>query len=349
MVKKIEIKRSPPVEVSILLESKNKNTPNDLEEFFFNPIGISQISNINLEPKKINDKEEHSESDGLKFKKNFSIIPNNVLGKMVEKNFSQNEIRIFLIFIRMTLGFKKKWCYLKTNILSEISGLHPKNVNRHINDMIEKGFLKKEKRKGSNENIIIIPSNFLSDDEDAILEKLKNIGGKSVDYFLQDHENDQNVDKQFENRSDEEICLETNSDEVNDFLNKFSTTKIIRKKEKKAFDDLIKNGMDQKEVLAVAMDLIEHGTLNNEKCDRPFTYLASGTYNKLLNRMNGKKDFDPNRIFTAISRYSTREPLPQEFAETLTQKELDWIHNKGGRPSLGQWPENQLKRELHIS
>jgi hypothetical protein len=78
---------------------------------------------------------------------------------------------------------------------------------------------------------------------------------------------------------------------------------------------------------------------------------SQGLYEKVMARATGNNEensFDPNKIFNAISRYSTRLPLPAEILCSMSKKELDWLESNGGRASIGQWNESRLKRELRL-
>jgi hypothetical protein len=72
-------------------------------------------------------------------------------------------------------------------------------------------------------------------------------------------------------------------------------------------------------------------------------------YKKIKLRGSVSKDFDSMRVYKAIGRYNTREPLPEDFASTMTPSENEWIENGGGEQPSVMWPESKLKEALRIS
>lgn len=226
--------------------------------------------------------------------------------------------------------------------------------------MIEKGFLLKEKKGGTNENIIIITDDFLNEDkEDSILSTIRDMGNKlDTDFPLgsKKHKKDNLEDLSklvINNEKNKMLNKNLNIsqsviEDLNCFLEVNFSSKSVREKERIKFFELLNSGKSSSEILDLGKDLIENGILSGQKCDRPFAYLTSGAYEKILQRINGIKDFDPSKVYTAIARFNTREPLPEDFAKTLTSKELDWLQERGGRATLGLWPQEKIKKELDI-
>ena len=98
------------------------------------------------------------------------------------------------------------------------------------------------------------------------------------------------------------------------------------------------------------MDMEGKGALNREKVDRPFSYLASGTMDKILARIEGKstKSFDGKRIFDILCSVNTREGMTPRLRNN-SEAEKGWIENKGGLAALGSMNSDNLKRELRIN
>ena len=140
---------------------------------------------------------------------------------------------------------------------------------------------------------------------------------------------------------------------VSECLSNFNLTQSALKRESLKFFELREKGYPEDELIEVANDLLKNGILKtNEKCDRPFSYLASGTYEKVFNRCNGivsKSDFCEQRIMESIQRHSTREPLPEDFKATMSKKELEWISSNGGRMAIGQWTEAKIRQQLSMA
>jgi hypothetical protein len=309
-----------------------------------------------------------SQSSPLKEKRGVFAIPHVIFEFRWKAIESKIELMVFDCLLRFTLGFHRAQCVASNSFIAEWTGLHPPNVRKALKGLMESGLIKRlevgsVKHQAASFEIPLVRA-YLSDPRNNEYQRkgikfgtdteIESISDQINPSLNQSESSDQinlrtQLDSSYKKERSNKKINKTLSAELEDFLsiNLISDNATSKEREKIFF--LVSKGKDQNEILELAQNLIAQGALNGEKCDRPFSYLASGPYEKILQRSRGTKDFDPMRVYRAIGRYNTREPLPEDFASTMTPSENEWIEKSGGRPTLGMWSENKLKQALRIS
>jgi hypothetical protein len=307
----------------------------------------------------------------FKEKKGVFAIPHVIFEFRWKAIESKIELMVFDCLLRFTLGFHRANCNASNSFIAEWTGLHAPNVRKALKSLMDSGLIRRlevglKNHRASTFEIPIVKA-YLSDrSRSEIQKKSMNSGKRSEIDSISDQINlrsnqSQNSDQinlrtEIDLISKKEITNKntnkTLSAEIESYLmdNFESRSVAAREREKMLF--LISMGKNQDEILELAKNLSSQGTLKGEKCDRPFSYLESGVYEKVLNRYLGKSnksEFDPQRVYNSIARFNSREPLPEDFKSTMTASELEWIEKRGGRASLGMWPSGKLTNELRLN
>ena len=273
--------------------------------------------------------------EGVKLQKGFLKIPNNLLGRLLfEYALPKSDMQVAFVLIRLSLGFQKNWAEITQNEISSIVGINSATVNKIIKRLEEHGMI--EIRVGeNNKQYYVLSKALLEDDEDYVLEALRKY-------------------EQSKSRSGTTIetvpAMSMYSPMIDKILSGFNSASKFKEMNQVNFL-LVEKSYTISQIEECLMDMEGKGALNREKVDRPFSYLASGTMDKILARIEGKstKSFDGKRIFDILCSVNTREGMTPEVAEQFTEAEKGWIENKGGLAALGSMNSDNLKRELRIN
>lgn len=250
--------------------------------------------------------------------KNFTQIPNAVLEFLYSSNISQNECKFILLIVKETLGWGRDYCLLSKKDILEKSSITNNLIYKIRDSLSQNGIISYGKDESKNKNYYMLNSQFFN----LKNEKSSNLKADSLP--------------------------EVKDAALNEFLSLRKDTSKVREAEIKSISELNLIGKQYSEILSLAINLDEHGALDGSKCAKPFSYLASGTYDKVLERTTGKslKVFDGSKIFNLICTVDTRKGLTDEIREELTLAEMDWIKSKGGLSALGNMDTDKLKFEL---
>ncbi|MBT3981416.1 MAG: hypothetical protein HOE90_08685 [Bacteriovoracaceae bacterium] len=250
--------------------------------------------------------------------KEFTIIHNQVLEKIVLSNLNVTEMRFLLLILRKTLGWNKQVAYLSRPEISTEGNIKLNRFDACRNNLLENGII----------GVITDP------------KTRKNGFFLRADFF----------GIATNNNSEKPSSSSIDNDNVSKVLAAI-TDDAIREKESKVVGELVAKGHELTEIGKLGLDLIEKGDLKGTPCIHPFSYLNSGTIDAIRNRVDGKnsRGVNANLIWEAISRFDANTPLPDDFQETLSETDLSWINDRGGRRQLGQMNANEVKKELGLS
>jgi len=276
--------------------------------------------------------------DYVPIEKNFMKLPNNLLGAaLFEYNLSAVEFKLFLVILRLSLGFKKNHVKITQKEISFVTGIHHVNVNKSLKGLLAKGIVRATKIS-RNENIYVLSDDLLNgDSHDFILKKMQEY--KAIHQEEMKSEASKNLKKE---KKKNEFMFSAIIDRT---LAKFSGTHKF--KEMNYLNHLlIQLNIPIEIIEEVLMDLEINGDLKGKKVDRPFSYLASGVFEKIkerLNRVGGiNSKIDGKKIKDIISNYNTRQALPKDVDESLTEDEWDFIRENGGREALSFMSAGEL-------
>lgn len=140
--------------------------------------------------------------------------------------------------------------------------------------------------------------------------------------------------------------IEKNKSELEEFIIMKNKDKKMRMKELKEAAKLVDHGeKPENEIIKLANFLYKEGTLKGEPCHFPMSYLASGTYDSVLN-MSKMGKFNSDLIWKILSTHNLDIPLPQDIQDKLSKTDLEWIEKRGGLRHIGSMNENTVKKSL---
>ena len=278
-------------------------------------------------------------NEKLKIENNYFKFPNVVIGNILaDKELRLRDIKILIALVRLSLGFKKNYAKLSQKELAKITDIHESDINKFIKRLVSKGYIHIV-RSSSNNNCYVIDDKLYLSEEDHVMNRIsEHKAKKHVD-----------ADKKIKNS----IIVKNNntvvySEEIDKVLQKFTGSNKFKETEKLNVL-LVTENISVDNVDRCLVDLKSNGTLKGEACDRPFSYLSSGVYEKVLKRSNGEstKLIDNNKIWKILTEYNTNERLP-ESAPVLSDQEKEWVESKGGWTTLGQSDLKEVKYQLGI-
>jgi len=356
----VELKNTLPAITNTMVESKRLTSNNEI-------LLVNQNEALELETKTLSLTLDKTKSlprvsrktnvkrsekiellNSIKVEKNFFKIPNNLLGHVIfEKELGIPEIRVLTVLLRLSIGFKNNYVKITQKEISHITKNHITNVNKITKGLIKKGVIRQQKYNG-NENVYIIDDSLLSSDPyDFILARHIEYKNMNKLKTRQVSNSNQTVSKNESTNASSNIMFSLKIDET---LTSFSGTNKF--KEMNNLNQLIVEGSKSiEEIEKCIQNLKVHGDLKGEKVDRPFSYLVSGVFDKILSRAEGKSksSMDGQKIIDILSSYPTKDGMTDEIKEQLNKYEIDWIESKGGLANLGQMRSDKLKFELRLN
>jgi hypothetical protein len=232
--------------------------------------------------------------------------------------------------LRFLFLSKKNYAKLTQVELSEITGIHRVNITKHISSLSKKNVISTKRLKG-NVNYYVLNENLLDVEiEDPIIKRFENVDtAKPRKSFAKKKKNTQVM---FSENIDSLLAKQSAD-------NKF-------KEIAKVNSLLAEYGHSIEDLDLCSKDLIEKGDLRGDKVDRPFSYLASGVFEKILNRAKGLQSngVDLKKIKKLVSEHGTHMGMSSEISEQLSEKELQAVESVGGWRQLGQLSDYEFDK-----
>ena len=307
-------------EVSSSVETESKLIPATPEEIKIEaPVKEevdTEVKEVKVKPKKIkkitsgssnkikkDDAKEINKANRIavsKPSKNFTAIPNEILEKVLSSNFSASEMRMILLIARKTLGWQQKVAFFSRKVFVEEGGVNPNSIDRVRNTLLT----------------------------NKVIGELKGANNRKGYYLISEFFGITDGDK-------ESVGDEAVPKEVSEVIKELKSEKI-KKTEIDEYHSLVSQGYSSEILIDLAKHLLEKGDLREGLVSKPFAYLNSGTYEAVLNRFEGKNSqgINSSLIWEVLSEYDSKGPLPEEVKVKLTEKDLEWIEQNGGRHHL---------------
>jgi phage replication O-like protein O len=247
---------------------------------------------------------------------NFTPMHNEILDFLCTSNLSANEMKYILYVFRETVGWNKDYKVLSKGDILENTSITNNLVYKCKKNLEENGLISAGKDPDSTSNYYFLNSEFFG------IKKGKK-GNLSVEDIIE-------------------------NDKFEHFLMDYPDAKI-KNSEIKKLSELTEN-YELEEIETLYRWLVDNGDLKGDTCSRPASYLASGTIQAIRDRMGGVKanGLNPQLIRDSITMYSTREKLPEEVSEKLSEQDWAWIESRGGRAALGSMNLSDVERDLGL-
>lgn len=268
---------------------------------------------VKLRPKRIDPSKELEKIKGAiaSPKTNYTAVPNKIIEKLLAEKFTEREMKFILVVLRHSLGWKKSAAFLRRDDFLIDAGIPDSAFDKIKKSVIKKGAI--GSKKISNKSAYFLKADFFN---------------------LEEHKSN--------------IELSTPS-EIEEIILKLDGEKV-QNSERISFLDLIKEGKDPGELSVLAQYLLDNGDHKGEVVSKPFAYLQSGAIQSVRTRLEAEgTKVNSELVYKAISEYNTREPLPESVSSLLSQNDLEWIQNKGGRHMISQMTDSSLRAELGLN
>lgn len=245
----------------------------------------------------------------------FTKVSNEILEFIFQSNLSGNEIKFLTLIIRESIGWGKDYCLLSKTDVKNKSTVSNSKIYSIRDSLAESGIISYGVDPSSGKNYYFL----------------------NKDFFFKGTENESSSIKK-------ELPVS-----VKDVISSLVMSDKAKAREEEQAKSLLNQDISEDELLNLYKNITEEGTLQGEKCSRPFSYLNSGAIEGVRERSNGqgKPSINSELIWEAITSYNTRELLPDEMKERLSEADLDWINAHGGRLTLGQ--NQNLQRLLGLN
>lgn len=277
------------------------------------------IKKTNTKKKKNKESKKLDTTEALKVpSKKFMKVQNSLIESLVMSNMSGNELKFVLLILKETIGWNRPYCVLSKPDI-ESTGITSNLIYKTRNSLKENGVIEFGKDPDSTKTFYYLKKSFFVSDEEML---------------------DEFVDLEGDNTVASEV--------FSSYLESKNVLPKVRESESKRFEELISNGKSETEIIELAKYLDENGMHDGSTCSLPISFLASGAYDSVIERVKSspRGRINAQLIYEAVTNSDQKQPLPEKYKEQLSEADMEWIENHGGRFTLSQ--SQTLRKDLGL-